>query len=339
MAKRSGNNRAGKGPSFKGVITVDTVRGVLRIRSKPKYRGKDTPERKEWMRKWGDNHRLWRYAPPQIQVQWIEATAGTPYYPRDIWTSFNYGKAAYFFDPVIKKMVYTVYSRSEVSKSLDSISQTEGAVLYRGKTLWEVPPSGAAGQVLALASVGTQLLPRWTAGGGGAAGVVIATVIPAAGVLDIQGLDLTPYREVELRFDEIEIDTADIFMNLRLYNDGTLVTADYFLAEDARQSNSSATTNQTSEVGSSMFLTASAAGAKLGAGPLNTLSGSVILTGFKAGQRPNGRINTVYRSSANHLWTVRGAVGLKDPLISLTGFRVFPSTNTIDGGQMTVIGR
>lgn len=168
--KRSGDNRAGKGPSLSGNLMIDTYRGKLRVRKWPEKRGYQGEKIAAINSKFADNHVLWRYAPPDLQIPWIEATSGTPYYPRDFFTSLNYGRCIWWYDPIFEKDLYTVSYMTDVSKALDTLGSTPGSILVRGDDYWAKLEPGAIGEVLTMIPDGSGKRPSWEPGGGGGGG-------------------------------------------------------------------------------------------------------------------------------------------------------------------------
>ena len=76
---------------------------------------------------------------PGLATMLRKGIAGTPLYPRDIWTSWLFNKFATFILPDGRKM-FPVTSRNEVSNGLDAISQNENDLLIRGPDYWQSMP-------------------------------------------------------------------------------------------------------------------------------------------------------------------------------------------------------
>ena len=129
-----------KGVSMRGVVMVDTVNGSQRARAWPRGRKRSlaaaTKARNEWFRQ---AQYLWRYIDPKTQQMFQEATKGTPYMPRDLFTQMLAGRFAWFRRPDGETIV-TQPSKTDVSYSLDAISQTPGDMLLRTANGWEGVP-------------------------------------------------------------------------------------------------------------------------------------------------------------------------------------------------------
>lgn len=152
-------------PSFRGRVMYDVSRGVLRARSWPKKRGKPknqhTIEQNEWFRQAQWATKFW---PPALVDQITQAVKGTPLLPRDIMT-MQMGNRMFMISTADGRKIYPVIAMTEVSESLDVISQIPGSMLIRGPQFWYGILPGPAGYVLT--STGEDAEPVWAAGGGG----------------------------------------------------------------------------------------------------------------------------------------------------------------------------
>lgn len=165
-----GVNKTGpRRPSFRGRVMYDVSRGVLRARSWPKKRGKaksqHTIEQNEWFRQAQWATKFW---PPALVDQITQAVKGTPLLPRDIMT-MQMGNRMFMISTADGRKIYPVIAMTEVSESLDVISQVPGSMLIRGPQFWYGLLPGPAGYVLT--STGEDAEPIWaTSGGGGGDG-------------------------------------------------------------------------------------------------------------------------------------------------------------------------
>lgn len=152
-------------PSFRGRAMYDVSRGVLRVRGWPKKRGtpksQTTRDQMEWFRQAQWATKFW---PPEIVTEITQAVRGTPLLPRDIMTMQMSGRM-FMISTSDGRKIYPVVAMTEVSESLDVISQVPGAMLIRGESLWFGLLPGPSGYVLT--SAGEGLPPQWTETGGG----------------------------------------------------------------------------------------------------------------------------------------------------------------------------
>lgn len=152
-----------KGPSLKGVAYVYPRKGQLVVAKWPRSRGGGEPANKERRDNFGTANRLWRYTDEWIQTTLIEATAGTPYYPRDWFITSLYGRFAALHDPEIGVTAYPMASKLDVSNSLDTIAQMTGDIVVRYSDAWGALHPGPAGTVLT--SNGDSLAPSYKPSG------------------------------------------------------------------------------------------------------------------------------------------------------------------------------
>lgn len=134
-------------PSLRGAVSVAVRQGQEVASAWPRSRGKTLPnttkEQMEWFRQaqWAT-----KYMSPDQLFAVTEASAGTPLLPRDLLTMMMSGRLLYFITPDGKK-VFPRVAMNDVSKSLDTINQTEGWILIRGPTEWVgAPPPSAQAQ-------------------------------------------------------------------------------------------------------------------------------------------------------------------------------------------------
>lgn len=148
----------GRQPSFRGVLMQDAVRGQLRVRVWPgPAKKRKTQQQKDLEYAFREANKTAKQWPPDQQVDYREAVAGTALLPRDLILMTIYGNAL-----AIKmqdgKVLYSMVSRAKVSESLDILSQQPGSILARGETYWAEIPAGDEGQILVMGPDG---LPSW----------------------------------------------------------------------------------------------------------------------------------------------------------------------------------
>lgn len=172
----------GQAPSLKRTLQADTVRGTPRVRAWPRKRTKAEKEaqkeRTEWFRQaqW-----LGKYITAGQRAQLIEATAGTPFYPRDLITMAMAGRLFVFTDQQGNK-VWPMAIRTDVSQALDIIGHAEGALLFRDTNTWNTLNPADAGWFLK--SQGPGMAPAWapvSAGGSLIGNATRTTTLTAGG--------------------------------------------------------------------------------------------------------------------------------------------------------------
>lgn len=162
-----------KGSALKGNLVIDATRGVIRVRSWPKKRGKPrsqtTIQQNQWFK---DCLALIKKMEPGFLAQMMVVTKGTNMYPRDLAMQILSGRHCLFIRPDGTKMFPEVYMM-DVSLALDSIAQLPGMMLFRGADTWIAVPAGLPGQVLQFTSPTEP--PEWVNPGGSAAGTRYGT--------------------------------------------------------------------------------------------------------------------------------------------------------------------
>lgn len=127
-------------PSLKGLLMQDVSNGVERQRRWPRDRGKTIPketrEQMEWFRQaqWAT-----KYMDPKMLMTFVRATQDTPLLPRDIATMMFAGRL-FNFTTAEGRKIYAMSNKTDVSESLDALSQTEGHTLIRGPEFWTSTP-------------------------------------------------------------------------------------------------------------------------------------------------------------------------------------------------------
>ena len=123
-------------PSLTGVIMQDVSHGAERTRAWPRKRTAaekaKTKEQNEWFKQvqWAS-----KYLAPGIMKNIMEARAGTPFLPRDIFTMQMAGTMCSFVTPNGRR-IHSMATYQAVSESLDAITQFENYLLIRGPEGW-----------------------------------------------------------------------------------------------------------------------------------------------------------------------------------------------------------
>lgn len=124
----------------------DVSQGAERVRAWPKKRGKGVDaaqkERMEWFRQaqWAA-----KYCDPRMIQTFAEATKGTPLLPRDLMTMMLAGRWLEFTMPD-GRVITSVQSKQDVSRSLDVLGEGVGYTLVRGEEYWEFQPIPVGGR-------------------------------------------------------------------------------------------------------------------------------------------------------------------------------------------------
>lgn len=118
MGRNVNPKQGGKGPSLRGALMIDTFLGNVRARKWPERRPNRPPMQLFREEKFGAVQRLWRYIDPQFQKVFRETSEGTPFYPRDLYTSAVYGRLFGFQGEDQSKVIYPMAARIEVNQSL-----------------------------------------------------------------------------------------------------------------------------------------------------------------------------------------------------------------------------
>lgn len=163
MSGRSGSNTPkgwpGRQPSLRGLLMVDTVRGVVRVRKWPEKRGRNRSAVNQWWSEWlRQAMLLWKYSDPRQQQLWRDATKDLPVKPTDPFIQAIRGTIWFFVDED-GIVLYPTQARDKVSYSLDIIEQLPGGMLVRGTHTWQgIEPANESGLILFSNS---QKMPEW----------------------------------------------------------------------------------------------------------------------------------------------------------------------------------
>lgn len=148
MAKVTpGKEAPGRGKSLRGRVVFRTTRGVLVAQKWPRPRGRPKTEQHrqqvEWFRQ---AQQLAKRVDPKTQATIMKAVHGGPLMPRDLATSLMAGRA-YSVARGPHDVIRSARAMSEVSKSLDIISDLPGNTLVRSDQNWigvPLPSIGAS---------------------------------------------------------------------------------------------------------------------------------------------------------------------------------------------------
>lgn len=129
------------GLSIRGRVIFDTVRGVPRARPwPPKKPTKPGTKRNLTAKAFGAANRACKVTASVFYGEHWQATRGTPLLPRDLMIAMMYGRA-FALKLEDGRIIRSMASRNDVSKSLDMIGQEPGTVLVRGDHYWEARQS------------------------------------------------------------------------------------------------------------------------------------------------------------------------------------------------------
>lgn len=150
---------ARSGPSFRKALYLAERRGTPYASKWPIGRGKSgnpvVRHNQEWF---AQAQAAYKVTAPQIIATAIQATAGTPFLPRDLLTAAMAGR---LFSITVEGegTLYPVAARIDVSQSIDILGNKEGQLLIRTNDLWLQLPAGKIGQPLISQGVGKA--PEW----------------------------------------------------------------------------------------------------------------------------------------------------------------------------------
>ena len=148
-----------RGPSFKKAIYHYERRGTLVAARWPGPRGPaNTPQARATQKWFQDANLQIKSGAPQQLIIAMQATAGTPFLPRDLLMTAMSGRL-FAISEAGDRMYMPTAARIDISASLDILGFTEGDILVRHNEIWLPIPQGAAGQVLT--SNGPGSLPTW----------------------------------------------------------------------------------------------------------------------------------------------------------------------------------
>ena len=337
MAKITGFVLPKMAPSLKGTVVVSSWRGIPYIakwpRKRPNITNPKTLAQMDWFLR---ANKLIKYINTDFQISAMNATKGTPLYPRDVQVQLMAGTIlAVKFGK--NEISYPVATQRAVSESLDVFLQTPGGILVRNTEFWEMLEPGNEGKVLTTHTAGS--LPTWetpSGGGGGLWEEVAEITAPTAGVFDFTGLDLSTYRAIKIIGTDLEAQTAEGFMLMEVYDNGVLVTTGYQWAfQGYSTSNFSRTVRDSSDPAIALTMT----GTNWGIRPLTgrganfemivfnpTKADKILTSGTEVHEQVTGMIVNSLTHSQLPISTV------------LDGFKFTEPTNGIAAGLIKIIG-
>jgi len=148
MAKLLGDFFGKRRPGFTGVLMIDQVRGVTRVRAWPKKRG---PVKSALQQQWVDWFRAAnfaaKYASSSDIRRSIVLTKGTRWFPRDLLMRAMRGRL-FWWEDEDGQAWYPVAAVVDVSDTLDVLADKIGNVLVRAGDRWRAPADGIEADVL-----------------------------------------------------------------------------------------------------------------------------------------------------------------------------------------------
>ena len=337
MAKIEGMPVPQKAPSLSGNLVVSTWRGIAYVAKWPRKRTRPLPlhtqEQSEWFRQAGV---LAKWLAPQQMKAAIEATKGTPLYPRDVLVM---GMAGTLLSITMEdgRTLYSMSAREGVSGSLDILSQQDGAILARSNGLWVPVYTPDVGKVLT--SKGPDTAPDWETPGGGGGGrweLIAEKDAPVSGLMEFTGIDFSSYKRVQIYLNDLKNDTNDVYVGFEYRLGAAWITAGYGVGGRWVNDFVSASSFQSFN-GPRGYLSFFTANGRLTLTANQTFNATLDLnaigtTAFKIIQ---GR--SAYMTTASQYFQTWFGINLKNAGL-MTGFRVYPSAGTWTSGSISVWG-
>lgn len=198
-----------KGLSLSGNIQMYARGGQAIVAIWPRKRGKPkTPGHKQRVAFFTKQAKLAARNHGKLIAQMLEASAGTPFMPRDWFMSFGAGRALQITIPG-EGIYRSKRAMVQVSFSLDQITDQDGYVLVRGADYWQGVPASSIGG----SGSGWTLLDHLDA--------------PTAGEFNWTGLDLTAVAALMIQLDGLQTAVDHNSIRLQLGNSAGLITANY----------------------------------------------------------------------------------------------------------------
>lgn len=336
MAKLTGYPVARKPPSLTGKALVTTWRGIAILKKWPRKRKRPIPPNQQIIVDWFTaTNKLFKQLPAESQMWYRQQREGTPLYPRDIYMAHQAGT---LFRIILKDGTkrYPVSFRNKVSESLDVFGTQHGSVLFRGEDFWSVLSPGSDGDYLV--SRGPDADPEFQAPPTGS-GIwkEIGTYSVASGVVDVSGLTLTSYEEIQIRLQTMQFQTTKDNLRIQLYMGGSLVTTGYRYRTNQMASNGN-NDNSNSTSASAIFINSSNSGWEVSTTGKGGLSGSIEIAD------PSGSQNKVlgFRGQTQFDGGNFGVVSSGGELSNssaITGFKLSGPAQNLAGGRVVLIGR
>jgi len=314
------------GPSPRGRFLTYLHRGQLVTAIWPRARGRPThPNIIRQNQRLAQAVRLAKIQPPEIingllQSKWLKG-----FFLYDWLVKAACGNA-WAIDTPGNRTFWPMSLVDDVSANLDVLFPTPGGVLFRGPIRWGGLPVGPPGSALAVNAAGTA--PEWVPGQSAA---LIAEAVAASNVLDIQGLDFSPFRAVTAHFESVSVSVDGAACNLQFYIAGTLITAAYkWAASEGSSSGSGGFGGSGSAASIPLFSNIGNAAGKVGSAFLAfTSPASAAFKNFSG-------TSTAPFSTTNI--AVRHIAGQLANTSPLTGLRLTPSTGNITGARLRLFG-
>lgn len=337
MAKLENFTIPRKAPSLKGVAVVSTWRGVPYMAAWPKKRSRPLPqhtqEQSEWFRQAGA---LYRYLIPEQQLAAINATSGTPLYPRDAVTMAMAG-TLYSFTFTDGRKLYSMSTRQGVSNSLDVLGSSLGSILVRQGSFWIPVAPAAAGEVLT--AVGSPPEPAWVPGGGGAGGQWSQMAVipsPVAGLLESPVLNFANLSRVKVVLNSLVLAVDNVTLGLQFRIAGLWVTSGYRYAL-ASMSSSGSWNSSGSNASSAAMLVSTTAGWLARSGPDISISSEIVFGSLASASHKAAIVSTTYQGLTGNFVGTRGSCGLITP-DPIEAIRVVPGSGLFSSGSLSVWG-
>ena len=135
---------------------------------------KDTPARKAQREEWMAVIKANKLATGEDVKSAYHFSKGTNYVPRDLLMLASYGKIMRVHEADGTAWDSARIAQLNIQQLLNSITDVEGSIVFRGPTLWWALSPGAAGQVLTFD--GTTGWPDWQDPSGGGGGLAVAAM-------------------------------------------------------------------------------------------------------------------------------------------------------------------
>jgi len=319
-----------------GIAYVSTWRGVAYIAKWPKKRSRPLhPKTVALADRFSKIGRMVRYLDPKQQVAAIEATKGTPLYPRDILSMGLAGTLFYYVEPSGQR-IFSMATRVAVSESLDVIGDVEGTLLVRSGNLWVPVLPTVEDDFLCLK--GTPLVPTWQPQPilPGVFGQILGTFeVNILGQIVISGLDLTSHEFLFGYFTDITTITGSNNVVIRLEINNSLVTSGYKYSGSQRSSAGS-TAAISSNSGSAIPLAGFVSPWFLSSGTSKGAEGAFHFS------KPtiNGPKRIDFRTSYTNNFNDFADAFISGGLVTtsdITGFTIFGFSGFLTSGKLTLI--
>lgn len=327
---------ARKPPSLTGVAVVCTWRGKIYIRKWPKKRTKPLPPNQQRVVTWfTETNRLFKRLPAEDQQWYRDQREGLALYPRDIFLA-NQAGALFYLTTLEGKKLLPANIKAKVTESLDVFQPDLGDMLFRGEHDWEVVPAGTDGQILVFRDATTK--PGWeTPVAGTGLWKEIGSYSVASGVIDVQGLTLTAYEEIQIRIQNLNFSGTKDHLRFRFYMGGTLITSGYRYRTEQLATNGNNDTSNSTSAGQ-IHINSSNTGWEVSTSGKAGISGTIAIANPSGGQNKVSRFTGETNFDGGNCGIV-DSVGNLDNTSAITGFRLYGGTYNLAGGRAVLLGR